>query len=88
MNLDKNRVGLVVGSFAGLAHLVWSVLVALGWAQGWVDFIYSIHFLNNPFQVASFDLVKAATLIVVTGLVGYIVGYVFAGLWEYVAKRK
>lgn len=86
--MDKNKVGLIVGAFLGLWHLTWSLLVALGLAQMLLDFIYSIHFLNNPFTVAQFSISKAATLVVVTAIIGYVVGYLFAALWGFVQKKK
>lgn len=86
--MDKNKVGLIVGAFLGLWHLTWSILVAVGLAQVLLDFIYSIHFLNNPFTVAQFSITKAAILVVVTAIIGYVVGYVFAAIWGLVQKRK
>jgi len=80
--MSKHKVGLVVGSFAGLVHLVWSVAIALGFAQPWIDFVYRIHSLNNPFTVMHFELGKAVGLIILTFIIGYIVGYVFAALWH------
>jgi hypothetical protein len=80
--MNKNRVGLVVGSFLAVVHLVWGVLIALGLAQPLMDFVYSLHSLNNPFTVAPFDFMHSIGLVVVTFLVGYIFGYVFATLWH------
>jgi hypothetical protein len=80
--MNKNKIGLVLGSFLGLFHLVWGLLIAIGFAQPLLDFIYNMHSLNNPFTVASFDLARSVGLIVVTFLVGYMVGYVFATIWN------
>ncbi len=80
--MNKSKVGLVVGSFAGLVHLVWGILIALGFAQPLLNFIYGMHSLNNPFTVMQFDLVRAVELVVMTFLIGYVVGYVFAILWH------
>lgn len=84
--LTPNSVGVVLGSVVSLFHFVWGLLVAFGFAQAILDFIYSIHFLNNPFMVASFDFVKWITLIVVTFIVGYVMGYVFSVIWNKVQK--
>ena len=80
--MNKNKIGLVFGSFAGFVHLVWSVLVALGWAQPLINFIYNLHMLANPPVVMAFSISKAIALILVTFAVGYIVGRVFAFLWS------
>ena len=79
--MNKNKVALVLGSFAGLFHIVWGLLIAFGLAQGLLDFIYNLHSLNNPFTVMPFDLMRTIGLVVMTFIVGYVVGYVFAMLW-------
>ncbi len=86
--LDTNKTALIVGSFAGFMHLVWSAVVMLGFAQTWLDFILSLHFLNNPYTVNSFDITKAVMLVLVTFVVGYVVGWVFAYIWNILLKGK
>jgi hypothetical protein len=86
MKLNPGKTALTVGVFAGLWHVVWGLLIAGGLASQLLDFIYGIHFLNNPFVVQSFDLVKWITLIVVTAILGYIFGYVFSLLWNRIQK--
>ncbi len=85
---DPNKVGLIVAAFFGLTHLSWAILVAIGLAQTLQDFVFSIHFLNNPFTVGSFDPVKALVLVGVTSLVGYVVGWVIAVLWNKMHGKK
>lgn len=87
MKLDPQKTGLGLGSLTGLMHLIWSLLVALGLAQGWMDWVFSLHFLNNPFTVGGFDVVTALTLIVVTSIVGFAVGFAFATIWNYWQKK-
>ncbi len=86
MKLNPNKTALVVGTFAGLWHFVWGLLVALGLASVILDWLYNIHFLNNPFSVQQFDLVKWVTLIIATAIIGYIFGYIFALLWNNLQK--
>ncbi|MFA5791451.1 MAG: hypothetical protein WC884_00215 [Candidatus Paceibacterota bacterium] len=80
--MNKNKVALVVGSFVGLVHLVWGIAIAFGFAQPWINFVFNIHSLNNPFTLMSFDFMRSIGLIIVTFLVGYVVGYVFATIWN------
>ena len=80
--MDKHKVGLVLGFFLGSLHLFWSILIALGFAQPLLDFIYNMHSLNNPFTVMPFDLVRSAGLVVLTSIIGYIVGNTFAMFWN------
>lgn len=85
-DLDPNKTGLALGALIALWHFVWGLFVAFGFAQWILDFVYSIHFLNNPFTVSSFDVVKWVTLVAVTFVVGYIFGFVFANLWNKLYK--
>ncbi len=84
--MNSHKIGLVVGSFAGFMHLVWSLLVAFGLAQGLLDFIYRLHSLANPFTVMPFDLGRSVALVAVTFIVGYIVGNIFAFFWNKLHK--
>ncbi|MCX6702176.1 MAG: hypothetical protein NTX96_03225 [Candidatus Zambryskibacteria bacterium] len=77
-----NKVGLTFGAFLGGAHLLWAILVLLGWAQPLFDFIFKIHMIEPPFIVAPFDVTLATMLVVVTTVIGYIFGYVFALVWN------
>jgi hypothetical protein len=81
-DINKNKAGLIVGSFLGLWHFSWSLFVAMGVAQTLLDWIYYLHFLNNPFHVAAFSAQTAILLIVITSVLGYIFGWVFAFLWN------
>lgn len=80
--MNSHKVGLVLGSFLAFVHLIWSLLVALGWAQGILDFIYNLHSLSNPFTVQPFDSGRSLGLIVMTFIIGYVAGNIFAIFWK------
>lgn len=82
-SVHPNKAGLAVGAFFGLAHIVWSVLVAVGSAQAVLDFIFRIHMVDAGFSVGEFSLDLAATLVVATAVWGYIVGWVLATFWNW-----
>ncbi len=84
--MNPNKTGLALGGLMGLLHFVWGLFVAFGIAQILLDLIYSLHFLNNPFTVQSFNVVLWLTLIAVTTIVGYVFGYVFAIIWNKINK--
>lgn len=86
--LDKNKVGLSLGAFMGLMHAFWALMVAIGLAQIFMDWIYSLHFLSNPFIISGFNLATAIMLVVVTFIFGYIFGWVFAIVWNWAIKKK
>ena len=84
--MNVNKVGLTVGAFAGLVHLVWSLLIGLGWAQGYLDFVMSMHSLNNPYRVMPFNIGQAVMLIILASVFGYVVGSVFATIFNKLHK--
>lgn len=86
MKLNEHKTAMALGLFLGGWHFVWSVLVALGFAQMLMNWSFSWHMLSNPFIVQPFVLTNALMLIIVTFAVGYVVGYVFATVWNKVHK--
>ena len=81
-NLNKNKVGLTFCALVGGVHLIWSILVGFGWAQALVDFIFKLHMVKPVVVVDSFNFGLALALIIITAVIGYIVGYVFAFVWN------
>lgn len=86
MKLKEQKTALALGLFVGGWHLVWSVLVAAGFAQTLINWSFGWHMLSNPFIVQPFSLTNAVILVIVTGAVGYVVGYLFAWVWNWVHK--
>jgi len=84
--LNRNKTGLALGSLTGLGHLVWGVVVYLGWGQSLINFIFTLHSLSVPVTVANFDLMRSVWLVVVTAVIGYVLGFVFATIWNKVHK--
>jgi len=80
-------VGLVFGSFLAVWHLLWSTLVALGVAQAVIDFIFRLHMITPPYKVAEFNLSTAAGLVLVTAVIGYVVGWAVGFIWNRVVPR-
>ena len=85
-HLNTHKTALVLGTFAGIVHLAWGILIALGWAEPLMSFALRMHSLNNPYTVSAFDLARSVELVVLTAVIGYIVGTVFAHVWNWVAK--
>jgi len=81
-------VGLIVGATVSIMHIVWSLIVLFGLAEWYMDFIFSLHFLSNPFVIQSFDWGKAIMLWVITFVVGYLIGWVVGIIWNMVLKKK
>lgn len=82
MHLSPSKTALAVGIFLGGWHLLWSLLVLVGWAQPLLDFIFNLHMIAPVYQVQAFDWTRALGLIVITAIIGYIIGYAFALIWN------
>jgi hypothetical protein len=79
---NPNKVGLVVGALIGGWHFVWSLLVLIGWAQPIIDFFFWAHMIWPVYYVKPFDSVAAVALIVITAVIGYILGFLGAVIWN------
>jgi hypothetical protein len=77
-----NKVGLVFAILFGGLHLVWSILVATGLGQSLYDFILWAHMIHLAITIGPFDLAASITLIVVTAIFGYVVGYIGSLVWN------
>ena len=82
IKLNKNKTGLTLGLFSGLWHVGWSLLVSMGLAQNFLDMVFRVHFLNNPYTVSPFTAARAVKLIVLAAVMGYAAGFVFAFIWN------
>ena len=85
---SPNKVGFVTGALTGGWHVVWSLLVLLGWAQPIIDFIFWAHMIRSIYVVKAFDPTAALTLIVLSSLIGYGIGYLGSALWNNVHPNK
>jgi hypothetical protein len=67
-------------------HVLWSLLILLGWAQPLMSFSLWAHMVNATPNVGSFDAAAAATVIVIAAIVGYCVGYILSTVWNKVHR--
>ena len=88
MKLKVMPTALTFGLFLGLVHAVWMFLVYLGVAQNLMAWVFGIHLLSIPVKVLPFNFSTAITLVVFTFVVGYLMGWVFASVWNKVHKGK
>jgi len=86
MKFNANMVGLWTGIVIGGCHVLWSILVAFGWAQSLIDWIFGLHFILPIFTVTEFKLATAAILTGLTFIVGYAIGYLATLLWNKLSK--
>ncbi len=80
--MNAHKLGLVLATFIGGWHFVWSALVLAGWAQPATDLVFWLHFIAPPYRVTEFVLWRGAVLIAITATLGYVFGRVIGSLWN------
>jgi len=83
---NPSKTGFVLAFLLGGWHLLWALLVAVGWAQALINFVFWMHFINPVYVIQPFNLGIALTLILVTSAIGYVIGYVLGFLWNWIQR--
>lgn len=86
-NISPVKAALSVGSVLGLYHLAWVILVAMGLAKPFMDFVLRLHFIQFNYEMAPFDVGTAAGLVALTFSIGAAFGLIFALVWNWLAGR-
>lgn len=87
--MDKNRAGLTLGIFFMLLHSLWVLMIAVSaqFIQGMLDWVFSLHLLKPILLVTGFNLGNAFMLVTMTFAWGYVIGWLFALLWNLLNKK-
>jgi len=85
--LSPKRLGLTIGLFAAICHLVWSIAVALG-IQKFVDWILLLHSIKLDLVLTNVVILNVILLVIAAFIGGYIFGVVFALVYNYAGKCK
>ena len=86
-HMNVGKTGLTLAAVLGGFHLGWSILVALGWAQPVVDFVFWMHFIKPIYVIERFEVARAGMLVVMTAGMGFLMGAVFALVWNALHKE-
>lgn len=86
--ISKNKLGVVVGSALGAWHLGWALLVAFGIAQWLIDWTFRLHFIEPVWVITGFRPGLAIALIVLTSVLGFVTGWVAAGIWNWLHSER
>ena len=81
---------MAVGALLALIHAVWSLAVALipGPLYSFISWVFTLHHLDLTFNILAFNLVNAIILVVLTFVIGYIIGWLFAAIYVCCGKSK
>jgi hypothetical protein len=85
-HLNPGKTGLAVGKLFAVVHLIWAIIVGLGWGQALVNVSMWAHMVGINVIVQPFNLTAAVVLIIVTFVAGSVIGYVFANMWNWVQR--
>jgi hypothetical protein len=85
-HINVGKASVALGIVLGGWHLLWSLLVAGGWAQTIVDFVLWMHFIKPIYVIEPFEFMRAVILVLVTGAAGLAVGATFAVAWNALHK--
>ena len=88
MNLNKKQVALTFGIMAALGHFLWTLAVAVGFGQSLLNWSMVNHYMNFGYTVGNVSLGIAVASILAAFVCGYIVGLVFASVWNWSGKRS
>ncbi len=80
--VNSIKAGITFGALLGISHLSWVLLVAFGWAQPLMDFVFWMHFIRPVYVIQPFSFSAAVVLIIVTAVTGFVIAFVFGVIWN------
>jgi len=80
---NKNQLGLAFGGLFAIIHAVWSLLIATGYGQTVIDWIFGMHMISSGFAIMPFKLTNALILVIFTFVIGYVFGWLLAAIWNW-----
>lgn len=88
MKINPLRLGLAFGLLLALFHAAWALLVATGWAQPLMNFIFWAHFITPPYHIEAFETGRAAILLAFVFGAGLLLGVIGGYLWNRLARAR
>ena len=85
--INGNKLGLVLGTFFALLHVIWALIIAVGYGEQLIEWILPLHFIDILVGVTAFSIMNALILVVMAFIGGYIIGWLYAWIWNMFNKR-
>jgi hypothetical protein len=86
--VNSIKLGIAFGALLGGAHLLWALLVALGWAQSLMNFVFWIHFIQPIYVIQPFSPSAAAILVLFTSVSGFFIAFVFGVILNWLHRYQ
>jgi hypothetical protein len=87
-HVSIGKAAMSVGTVFGAFHVLWVVLVGIGWAQPVLDFFLELHFIKLDYQLAPYSAVTGLALVAVTFSAGALLGAIFALVWNALSESE
>src|SRR5579872_3439072 len=81
--INPTKAAAAAGAVTGSWHLMWVTLVGIGWAKPVLDFVLQLHFIKLEYQLAPYAATTAAELVILAFVIGALVGFLFAIIWNW-----
>lgn len=85
--MNENKVALATALILSGLHLVWAILILFGVAQMLTDFIFWMHMLKPVWIITGFSITQTLILLATTFVMGYVIGWAFAWVWNKLHKK-
>jgi len=85
--IDEKTAALTLGLVASILTIISEIAFAIG-GQNLSNWIINVHGFSAQVTVNAFDPLTAVINIVYHFIVGSIIGWIFAVVWNQIAKRK
>lgn len=75
------KAGIMLGLTLASIHLAWAALVASGYGQPVMDFLFWLHMISPAWKVQPFDPTTALFLVLATATIGFVTGCLASLFW-------
>jgi hypothetical protein len=86
--LDEKHVALTLGSLFAAVSAVWAGIVYAGYGQTLLTWMIGVHFVQTQAIVVPFDITTTIVLILAKFIIGALLGYAFAAIWNKLLNKK